>query len=429
MRYAPEHNEATRERILEAASRLFREHGIAAVGLAKIMAEADLTVGTFYTHFKSKEALLRETLLRSLQARHEELEQALREGDLEMAVRAYLSPEHRDAPGTGCPVAALASEVARHPRATRHTFASHNEPTPRCARSVAVVTARQGGGPRRRGGLPGAPRRYAAARTRDPGPRRIRRHPRGWCSRRAPAREREVERIRCGRSSARTTRSQHGNLSGQGPTPRPGVAGPAALRLPEPRGPEGAGRRPRRARLREHRPAAPTSPGRNIGLRSSGGCPDQDRFRPVLRRPDEGSRLCCRVQGGRARSTRSTPNPRADQARERSGLTKADVARRIDAKPEIVRRLLTEAGSNPTMTTVLKVAAAVGCHLELVPNSSRNSTEAGGAQGGIRLSGSPSRSADAAAASQLARLRAMSARDRILLALRLSRRFHPRRPD
>ena len=46
-----------------------------------------------------------------------------------MAVRAYLSAEHRDAPGTGCPIAALAAEVARHPRATRHTFASHNEPT------------------------------------------------------------------------------------------------------------------------------------------------------------------------------------------------------------------------------------------------------------------------------------------------------------
>jgi TetR/AcrR family transcriptional regulator, transcriptional repressor for nem operon len=129
MRYAPEHNEATRERILEAASRLFREHGIAAVGLAKIMAEADLTVGTFYTHFKSKEALLREALLRSLDARHEEFKQALHGADLEMVVRAYLSPEHRDATGTGCPIAALASEVARHPRATRHTFASHNAPT------------------------------------------------------------------------------------------------------------------------------------------------------------------------------------------------------------------------------------------------------------------------------------------------------------
>jgi len=128
MRYAPEHNEATRERILEAASRLFREHGVAAVGLAKIMAEAELTVGTFYTHFDSKEALLRETLVRTLQGRHEALEQAIRRGDLEMAVRAYLSAEHRDAPGTGCPIAALAPEVARHPRATRHTFASHNEP-------------------------------------------------------------------------------------------------------------------------------------------------------------------------------------------------------------------------------------------------------------------------------------------------------------
>jgi TetR/AcrR family transcriptional repressor of nem operon len=129
MRYPSEHNEATRERILEAASRLFREHGIAAVGLAKIMADANLTVGTFYTHFKSKEALLREALARTLQDRHEALVQAIRGGDLEVAVRAYLSPEHRDAPETGCPVAALTSEVGRHPRATRHTFTSHNEPT------------------------------------------------------------------------------------------------------------------------------------------------------------------------------------------------------------------------------------------------------------------------------------------------------------
>jgi TetR/AcrR family transcriptional repressor of nem operon len=97
MRYAPEHNEATRQRILESASRLFREHGIAAVGLAKIMADAGLTVGTFYTHFKSKEALLRETLLRSLDARHEQLAQVLQGADLELVVRAYLSPEHRDA--------------------------------------------------------------------------------------------------------------------------------------------------------------------------------------------------------------------------------------------------------------------------------------------------------------------------------------------
>lgn len=129
MRYAAGHNEAARERILDAAARLFREHGIAAVGLAKIMAEADLTVGTFYTHFNSKEALVRDSILRTLEVRQGELEQGFRGGDLEMAVRAYLSPEHRDAPGVGCPVAALVSEVARHPRATRAAVASHLEPS------------------------------------------------------------------------------------------------------------------------------------------------------------------------------------------------------------------------------------------------------------------------------------------------------------
>lgn len=129
MRYTAEHNERTRNRILAVASRLFREHGIAAVGLAKVMAESKLTVGTFYTHFKSKEALVREALLLALRARNEELEQALRAGDLELAVRTYLSPEHRNAPGVGCPTAALASEVARHSRATRQAFARHSEPT------------------------------------------------------------------------------------------------------------------------------------------------------------------------------------------------------------------------------------------------------------------------------------------------------------
>jgi len=142
MRYAPEHNEATRDRILEVAARLFREHGIAAVGLAKIMAEAGLTVGTFYTHFKSKEALLREALHRSLDARHEKLRQATNDDDIEIMVRAYLSPEHRAATGTGCLVAALASEVARHPRATRHTFTSHNAPT--LDALAAWLSSRQG---------------------------------------------------------------------------------------------------------------------------------------------------------------------------------------------------------------------------------------------------------------------------------------------
>lgn len=129
MRYAPEHNEVTRERILESAMRLFQELGIDAVGLARIMTDAGLTVGTFYTHFKSKEALLQEAMARSLQARHEELARSLRDGNVEKAVRSYLSPEHRDAPGGGCPVATLAPEIARHARATRVALTAHLEPS------------------------------------------------------------------------------------------------------------------------------------------------------------------------------------------------------------------------------------------------------------------------------------------------------------
>jgi DNA-binding phage protein len=57
-----------------------------------------------------------------------------------------------------------------------------------------------------------------------------------------------------------------------------------------------------------------------------------------------------------------------DAARLISGLSKAELARKIGAQPEMVRRLLTAPRGNPTMDTVLKVATALGFHLELVPN-------------------------------------------------------------
>jgi DNA-binding phage protein len=60
-----------------------------------------------------------------------------------------------------------------------------------------------------------------------------------------------------------------------------------------------------------------------------------------------------------------------ERAREDRGISKAELARRMSVKPEIVRRLLTDAGGNPTVGTVLKVATALDCHLELVPNRGR----------------------------------------------------------
>lgn len=57
-----------------------------------------------------------------------------------------------------------------------------------------------------------------------------------------------------------------------------------------------------------------------------------------------------------------------DQARLHLGVSKADLARRIEARPEIVRRLFTSKRSNPTLATVLKLIEALGFHLELVLN-------------------------------------------------------------
>jgi TetR/AcrR family transcriptional repressor of nem operon len=123
MRYDEGHKDATRQRIIDAASRQFRQDGVAAVGIAGIMADAGLTNGAFYTHFGSKEDLVRTVLCSALTKREATLRTAAQsDAGLEAAIRDYLSPRHRDNPGRGCPTAALVAEIARHPRSTRDAF-------------------------------------------------------------------------------------------------------------------------------------------------------------------------------------------------------------------------------------------------------------------------------------------------------------------
>jgi AcrR family transcriptional regulator len=122
-RYDKGHRDTTRRHILEVASAQFRESGIAAIGLAGIMSEAGLTNGAFYTHFASREELVRAVLRDALERREQRHKDNLENGvALETAIRDYLSPRHRDHAATGCPTAALAAEIARHPKATRDAF-------------------------------------------------------------------------------------------------------------------------------------------------------------------------------------------------------------------------------------------------------------------------------------------------------------------
>ncbi len=106
---------ATRERILDEAARLFRERGFDGVSVAEVMQTVGRTHGGFYGHFGSKEDLMAQACRRAVASMLEEWERVAGEGRGALArlTRFYLSPGHRDRPGTGCLMAAVGSEAAR----------------------------------------------------------------------------------------------------------------------------------------------------------------------------------------------------------------------------------------------------------------------------------------------------------------------------
>ncbi|MFE6163040.1 TetR/AcrR family transcriptional regulator [Streptomyces sp. NPDC056486] len=110
--------EENRRRVVENASRLFREQGTQ-VSVADLMKAAGLTHGAFYKQFASKEALVDEAIAHAfaeLAQRHAaglERYDGQRDAAQRALIDTYLSVEHRDAPADGCPVAALATDVAR----------------------------------------------------------------------------------------------------------------------------------------------------------------------------------------------------------------------------------------------------------------------------------------------------------------------------
>jgi len=126
MRRSREDTVETRRRIVEAAARRFRTHGITSVSVADIMGDVGLTVGGFYRHFPSKEALVAE----AIQAATQETGRRFKEQTANLSpqeafsamVGTYLSKLHRNNPGVGCPVAALCSDAGREGFPTKEAF-------------------------------------------------------------------------------------------------------------------------------------------------------------------------------------------------------------------------------------------------------------------------------------------------------------------
>lgn len=58
-----------------------------------------------------------------------------------------------------------------------------------------------------------------------------------------------------------------------------------------------------------------------------------------------------------------------DAERERRGISKAELARLTDKRSEVLRRLFTAKGANPTLETVIDIAQALDLDLVLTPRA------------------------------------------------------------
>ena len=126
MRYPAHHKQQTRDRIVRAASRRFRSRGTDGAAIAELMRDLRLTHGGFYRHFGNKEGLVVAAFEAALKEWGDRevaaIENAPPGGEMQALIDTYLDPRHCEDIAGGCPVAALAAEVARRPKGSRDPF-------------------------------------------------------------------------------------------------------------------------------------------------------------------------------------------------------------------------------------------------------------------------------------------------------------------
>ncbi|MET0361890.1 MAG: TetR/AcrR family transcriptional regulator [Sphingobium sp.] len=114
-----------RRAVVDAASRLFRAHGVDGASIADIMRESGLSHGGFYNQFDSKDALAAEACSVSLAggaARWQGIAAQAGEDALDAIAADYLSIRNRDAPDRGCALVAFGAESARNGGALTDAF-------------------------------------------------------------------------------------------------------------------------------------------------------------------------------------------------------------------------------------------------------------------------------------------------------------------
>ena len=115
MRYTHDRRQETRDKLLRSSSALAKKNGFEVTGIDAFMSAIGMAGGTFYHHFKSKEALFGKLVELEMTRSAEMLavNSTLQTADLDQRLREYLSPAHALHPENGCAFTSLGTEIAR----------------------------------------------------------------------------------------------------------------------------------------------------------------------------------------------------------------------------------------------------------------------------------------------------------------------------
>src|SRR5918994_575503 len=125
MRVSRVQAEENRQKVIDVASRLFREHGFDGIGLKHLMEGAGLTQGAFYKQFASKDDLAAQASRRALESasrRWSAAAAANPQDPLGAVIAFYLSMAHRAERMEGCPIVALGADAARQGAEVKVSF-------------------------------------------------------------------------------------------------------------------------------------------------------------------------------------------------------------------------------------------------------------------------------------------------------------------
>lgn len=133
----------TRQRILEAAGKSFRQGGFGGIGVDGLSKAAGVTSGAFYVHFDSKSAAFRESVAQGVA----DVERGIQHFQAEHGkewwpafVHFYLGEKRKCALAESCGLQSLASEVARADASAREAFTAELMKVARAAVAIKDAT-------------------------------------------------------------------------------------------------------------------------------------------------------------------------------------------------------------------------------------------------------------------------------------------------